>query len=108
MSTEQKIKEHLKNAKVTGEHEGFGLRIIESFPVGIGQSISIQASRLHYSTPRECRDDGEFTHVEVYVGSTPLEYILQNDGYGVAPYVALKDLADAIDMVYGCGKEKAQ
>lgn len=102
-STSDKILDHLRNARALTDIDGY-MYVREMFPVGIGISLSIQASAGHYCQPKETLkgDDVEYyTHVEVYVGGTPLESLIDNDECGVAGCVLIEDLADAIDKVYG-------
>jgi hypothetical protein len=102
-STADKIRGHLRDARALTDIDGY-MYVRELFPVGIGVSLSIQASAGHYCQPKETLKDDDatlYTHVEVYVGDTPLESLIDNDGCGVAGCVLIEDLADAIDKVYG-------
>lgn len=101
MTTLDKIRKHLCSPAAYQYGDIF---ILPGFPVGIGESISIQASAGHHCKPRQNLEDrSKYTHVEVYVGGTMLEGEFPDfeDGYGVAVCVPIELVAYAIDKVYG-------
>ena len=102
MNTEEKIRQHLVYGKIVCPVQ----IVIEYFPLGVGESISIQASRDHYCSPKENLEDrSKYESVEVYHGDTILSQAIQEfcERAGiyfddqVAGPIPIKDLAGVID-----------
>jgi len=59
-----------------------------------GTTISVQASRFHYSTPRS--DCGPYTHVEVWLATAPVTEFDYDKEYPSA-YIPIEKVVEFID-----------
>ena len=93
MNTLEKLQSKLAGSvSIVGSYKCKG--IADNVECADGTTVSVQASRFHYSTPRT--DCGPYTHVEVWLATAPVTEFDYDKEYPSA-YIPIEKVVEFID-----------